>query len=104
MKAAIVIPKGPPQLDDLKFPKLNLEGLNLPNEQIGGSPVHLGRWSTQYECGTAMCDQRKTIDKRIEHYRRINSSIADQLTVDRIKELIIGLEAQKADFHLEQDK
>jgi hypothetical protein len=50
-----------------------------------------------------MCDKCKKVDERIEHYRRINSSITDQLTVDRIKELIVGLEAQKADFHPEQD-
>jgi hypothetical protein len=43
-----------------------------------------------------MCDKCKKVDERIEHYRRIHASITDQLTVDRIKELIVGLEAQEA--------
>jgi hypothetical protein len=50
-----------------------------------------------------MCDKCVELDKKIEHYRRIASSINDQFTVDRIKELIAELEAQKAALHREQE-
>jgi hypothetical protein len=49
-----------------------------------------------------MCDKCTELDDKIEHYRRIASSINDQFTVDRIKVLIAELEAQKAALHPEQ--
>lgn len=49
-----------------------------------------------------MCEKCIEIDKNIERYRRIQRTIADQVTVDRTKELIAELEAQKAALHPEQ--
>jgi hypothetical protein len=46
-----------------------------------------------------MCEKCVELDKKIEHYERIRLSIADQVTVDRIKELIAEMSAQKAQFH-----
>ena len=42
-----------------------------------------------------MCEKCVDIDKRTEHYRRICASISDELTIDRIRELIQNLEAEK---------
>ena len=46
-----------------------------------------------------MCEKCVEIYKTIERYRQIKRSIMDQLTVDRTKELIAELEAQKAALH-----
>jgi len=43
-----------------------------------------------------MCDKCDEIDKTIERYRQIKERIADQALVDRAKELIAELEADKA--------
>ena len=51
-----------------------------------------------------MCDKCVELDGKIEHYERIRSSIADQLTVDRIKELVAEMNAQKAKFHPEKSR
>ena len=48
-----------------------------------------------------MCDKCDEIDKTIERYRQIKRSILDQITVERAKELIAELEAQKAALHPE---
>jgi hypothetical protein len=50
-----------------------------------------------------MCDKCTELDDRIERYLRISSSINDQLTIDRIKELIEDVRAQKAALHPDQD-
>ena len=49
-----------------------------------------------------MCEKCIEIDKTIERYRRILLSISDHLTVDRTKQLITDLQAQKAALHPEQ--
>jgi hypothetical protein len=49
-----------------------------------------------------MCEKCNEIDKNIERYRRIQRTIADQVTVDRTKELIAELVAQKAELHPDQ--
>jgi hypothetical protein len=49
-----------------------------------------------------MCDKCKELDGKIEHYERIRLSIGDQVTVDRIKELVAEMNAQKAKFHPEK--
>ena len=54
------------------------------------------------ERGLEMCDKCKELDDKIEHYRRIAASINDQLTIDRIGELVARLEAEKAALHPEQ--
>ena len=42
-----------------------------------------------------MCEKCFEINKRLERCRRLLRSIDDQVTVDRAKELIADLEAQK---------
>jgi hypothetical protein len=49
-----------------------------------------------------MCDKCVELDSKIEHYRRLSSAIADQITLDGIKELIERMKAQKAALHPEQ--
>jgi hypothetical protein len=49
-----------------------------------------------------MCEKCVEIDKTILRYQRILLSIGDQVTVDRTKELIAELQAQKAAFHPKQ--
>ena len=49
-----------------------------------------------------MCEKCIEIDKNIERYRRIQRTIADQVTIDRTKELIAELAAQKAALHPDQ--
>ena len=51
-----------------------------------------------------MCDKCTELDERIERCLRISSSINDQLTIDRIKELIENLRAQKAALHPDQEE
>ena len=50
-----------------------------------------------------MCDKCAELDEKIERYRRVSSSINDQLTIDRLKALIEELHAQKAALHPEQE-
>jgi hypothetical protein len=50
-----------------------------------------------------MCDKCTELDERIERYLGISSS-NDQLTIDRIKELIEDLRAQKAALHPDQEE
>ena len=38
--------------------------------------------------GGPMCDKCVELDKKIERYRRLSSSLADQMTIDRIYALI----------------
>jgi hypothetical protein len=49
-----------------------------------------------------MCDKCVELDKRIERCRRLSSSLADQITIDRIKALIQELQTQKVELHPEQ--
>jgi hypothetical protein len=51
-----------------------------------------------------MCEKCTEIDKTLERYRRILLAIDDQVTIDRTREMIGDLEAQKAAFHPEQPK
>ena len=46
-----------------------------------------------------MCDRCNEIDKTFMRYQRILLAIADQVTVDRAKELIADFQAQKAALH-----
>ena len=54
--------------------------------------------------GVPMCDKCVEHDKKIERYRRVSSSINDQLTTDGLKKLIADLEAQKAALHPDEGK
>jgi len=49
-----------------------------------------------------MCEKCVEIDERIERYRRLLLAIGDEITVQRAKELIADLEAQKIALHPEQ--
>jgi hypothetical protein len=49
-----------------------------------------------------MCEKCTEIDKTIQRYRRILLAIDDRLTVDRTREMIADLEAQKVALHPEQ--
>ena len=49
-----------------------------------------------------MCEKCVEIDKRLERYRRLLLGLGDQVTVDRAKELIADLQAQKIALHPEQ--
>jgi hypothetical protein len=51
-----------------------------------------------------MCEKCVQIDQKIERYRSVVRSITDQLTVDGVKKLIAGLEAQKAALHPERQQ
>jgi hypothetical protein len=46
-----------------------------------------------------MCDKCRELDEKIEQYRGQSRSITDQPTIDRFKELIRGLHAQKIALH-----
>jgi hypothetical protein len=48
-----------------------------------------------------MCDKCVELDGKIEHYERLSASINDQLTIDRIKELVEQMKDQKAALHQE---
>jgi len=49
-----------------------------------------------------MCDKCVELDGKIARYQRLSSAIADQLTLDGIKELIQRMKAQKAALHPQQ--
>jgi hypothetical protein len=51
-----------------------------------------------------MCDKCVEIDEKVEHYRRLVALITDQLTNERLGELIADLLAQKVALHPEQDE
>jgi FAD/FMN-containing dehydrogenase len=50
-----------------------------------------------------MCDKCVELDGKIKHCERISASISDQLTIDRIKELVEQMKAQKSALHPEQE-
>jgi hypothetical protein len=55
------------------------------------------------EAELLMCEKCVEIDKNIERYRRIQRTIGDRATIDRTKELIVELVAEKAALHPEQN-
>jgi hypothetical protein len=50
-----------------------------------------------------MCEKCVELDKKIERYRRIGLAMTDELTIDRIKELVADMSAQKVKFHPEKN-
>ena len=48
-----------------------------------------------------MCEKCDEIDRKIERYRQVQRTILDQVTVDRAKEMVAELEAQKTGLHPE---
>jgi hypothetical protein len=51
-----------------------------------------------------MCEKCIELDRKIEHYQRLASSIIDQRTIDGIDQLIKNMEAEKARLHGEPKK
>lgn len=51
-----------------------------------------------------MCEKCVEIDDGIERYRRLLLSIADKVTVNRAREVIADLEAQKVALHPEPEE
>ena len=51
-----------------------------------------------------MCEKCVEIDRKTMSYQRVLLSIDDQVTVDRIKELIADLNAKKAALHPRADE
>jgi hypothetical protein len=51
-----------------------------------------------------MCDKCVEIDSKLEQYRRIASSITDELTIARINKLIKDTVAEKAKLHRDQEQ
>jgi hypothetical protein len=63
------------------------------------------RWFGVSACrGGTMCEQCGEIDGKIARYRRIMMSIGDEVTIERFKEVIADLEAQKLALHTEQEQ
>lgn len=46
-----------------------------------------------------MCDKCVELDAKIEHYRKLASAIADQVTVERVADLIRAMQARKEKLH-----
>jgi hypothetical protein len=53
--------------------------------------------------GGAMCEKCVEIDKTVERYRKILTSIGDQFTVDRVKELLAELQVERLALHPEHE-
>jgi hypothetical protein len=51
-----------------------------------------------------MCEKCIELDKKLEQYRRLASSITDQLTIDRLDKLIKDTVAGKAKLHPDQER
>ena len=51
-----------------------------------------------------MCDKCIQFDKKIEHYERLAGGITDELTLERLRELVREMKAQKVALHPEQPK
>lgn len=46
-----------------------------------------------------MCETCNKLDAKIEHYQRLARGITDQQMLDRIKELVADMHAQKDALH-----
>jgi hypothetical protein len=51
-----------------------------------------------------MCDKCKQLDIKLQQYRRIASSIADELTIARLNKAIADAVAEKAGLHCDQNQ
>jgi hypothetical protein len=47
------------------------------------------------------CDE---LDRKIEHYRKLAPDISDPLTLEGIADMIREMEAQKVQFHPEEEE
>ena len=46
-----------------------------------------------------MCNTCNELDEKIVHYKKIQSAMTDQVTIERIAALVAELEAQKVALH-----
>ena len=51
-----------------------------------------------------MCNKCIELDKKIEHDERLASGMADELTLERLRESVREMRAQKATLHPQQQK
>ena len=51
-----------------------------------------------------MCDKCIQLDKKIEHNERLASGMADELTLERIRESVQEMRAQKAALHPDEEQ
>jgi hypothetical protein len=51
-----------------------------------------------------MCNKCTELDDKIAHYKRISTCITDRLTLDRIKELLQQMKAEKSALHPKQEQ
>ncbi len=51
-----------------------------------------------------MCDKCIELDKKIEHHERLASGMADELTLERIRESVREMKAQKAALHPDEEQ
>ena len=51
-----------------------------------------------------MCDKCQELENKIQRYRRLAFSVNDQLTIDRINQLIKDIEAEKTKLHPDQQR
>jgi len=78
-------------------------GVNNEDEQIRRSSVFsAAAYIERANAELAMCEKCKELDAKIEHYRWLSASISDKQTLDGIKALIAGYEAQKKALHPEE--
>ena len=61
-------------------------------------------WRSASRNSRSACNQNSKLDKKIEHYRSFIARVTDQKTTDGLRNLIEGMQAQKAALHSEQQE
>ena len=51
-----------------------------------------------------MCERCREIDARVAHYRQLAAHVTDRQTLDGIRQIIDGLEREKAALHPSQSQ
>jgi hypothetical protein len=51
-----------------------------------------------------MCDKCIQLDKKIERYERLAGGVTDELILERLRELVREMRAEKTALHPEQQK
>jgi hypothetical protein len=83
---------------------LNLAVALFEHEQNRRSVVLTEGQLIRANAVAVVCEKCFELDKKMEQYRRIASSITDQLTIDRINKLIKDTAAEKAKLHPDQEQ
>jgi hypothetical protein len=76
---------------------------DLHEQKPGPNRRNVGQL-TRANAVAVMCDKCVELDKKLEQYRRLASSITDQLTIARLNKLIEDTVAQKAELHPDQKR